>query len=140
MDESWRLQTRLIHGGQRRSEFGETSDALFLSSGFAYARAEVAEARFADREPGFTYSRVSNPTVRTFEERMASLEGAEEAAATATGMAAVNAALMCQLRAGSRVVAARLLFGSCHYILTEILPRFGVAPDRVAQACEAVPG
>ena len=131
MDESWRLQTRLIHGGQHRTEFGETSDALFLSSGFAYARAEVAEARFADREPGFTYSRVSNPTVRTFEERMASLEGAEEAAATATGMAAVNAALMCQLRAGSRVVAARLLFGSCHYILTEILPRFGVRVELV---------
>jgi O-succinylhomoserine sulfhydrylase len=131
MDDSWRLQTRLIHGGLSRSQFGETSEALFLSSGFAYEAAEDAEARFADRAPGFMYSRVSNPTVRTFEMRMAALEGAEEAAATATGMAAVNAALMCQLRAGSRVVAARLLFGSCHYILTEILPRFGVQVELV---------
>jgi O-succinylhomoserine sulfhydrylase len=131
MDDSWRLQTRLIHGGLSRSQFGETSEALFLSSGFAYEAAEDAEARFADRAPGFMYSRVSNPTVRTFEMRMAALEGAEEAAATATGMAAVNAALMCQLRAGSRVVAARLLFGSCHYILTEILPRFGVRVELV---------
>lgn len=126
MDDSWRQQTRLIHGGQRRSAHGETAEALYLTSGFAYAECEEAEGRFADRLPGFTYSRISNPTVRTFEERMAGLEGSEEAAATASGMAAVNASLMCQLRAGSRVVAARLLFGSCHYILTEILPRFGV--------------
>ena len=119
-------QTKLIHGGTRRSPFGETSEALFLTSGFAYERAEDAEARFADRQEGFTYSRVGNPTVRMFEERMAALEGAEEATATASGMAAVNAALTCQLRAGCRVVASRLLFGSCDYILTEILPRFGV--------------
>jgi O-succinylhomoserine sulfhydrylase len=99
---------------------------LFLTSGFRYLRAEDAADRFADRAPGYTYSRVANPTVRMFEERLALLEGAEEAAATATGMAAVHAALMSQLRAGDRVVAARLLFGSCHYILTEILPRFGV--------------
>ena len=129
---SWGPQTKLIHGGTpHRTPFGETSEALFLTSGFAYEAAEDAEARFADRAPGFMYSRVSNPTVRTFEMRMAALEGAEEAAATATGMAAVNAALMCQLRAGSRVVAARLLFGSCHYILTEILPRFGVRVELV---------
>jgi O-succinylhomoserine sulfhydrylase len=126
-ESSWGPQTKLIHGGaERRSPFGETAEALFLTSGFTYERAEDAADRFADRQPGFMYSRVSNPTVRTFEERMAALEGAEEAAATATGMAAVNAALMAQLRAGSRVVASRLLFGSCHYILTEILPRFGV--------------
>ena len=92
-------------------------------------RAEDAADRFADRAPGYTYSRVANPTVRMFEERLALLEGAEEAAATATGMAAVHAALMSQLRAGDRVVAARLLFGSCHYILSEILPRFGVEVD-----------
>ena len=126
MGERWRTRTRMVHGGSRRSEFGETSEALFLTSGFRYLRAEDAADRFADRAPGYTYSRVANPTVRMFEERLALLEGAEEAAATATGMAAVHAALMSQLRAGDRVVAARLLFGSCHYILTEILPRFGV--------------
>ena len=126
MSEAWRTRTRLVHGGSRRSGFGETSEALFLTSGFRYQRAEDAADRFADRAPGYTYSRVANPTVRMFEERLALLEGAEEAAATATGMAAVHAALMSQLRAGDRVVAARLLFGSCHYILSEILPRFGV--------------
>jgi O-succinylhomoserine sulfhydrylase len=126
MSEAWRPRTRLVHGGSRRSDFGETSEALFLTSGFRYRRAEDAADRFADRASGYTYSRVANPTVRMFEERLALLEGAEEAAATATGMAAVHAALMSQLRAGDRVVAARLLFGSCHYILTEILPRFGI--------------
>jgi O-succinylhomoserine sulfhydrylase len=126
MGEPWRLRTRMIHGGSRRSGFGETSEALFLTSGFRYLLAEDAADRFADRAPGYTYSRVANPTVHMFEERLALLEGAEEAAATATGMAAVHAALMSQLRAGDRVVAARLLFGSCHYILSEILPRFGV--------------
>jgi O-succinylhomoserine sulfhydrylase len=126
MNQTWRPGTRLIHGGSQRSHFGEMSEALFLTSGFRYLRAEDAADRFADLAPGYTYSRVANPTVRMFEERLALLEGAEEAAATATGMAAVHAALMSQLRAGDRVVAARLLFGSCHYILTEILPRFGV--------------
>ena len=131
MSASWGLRTKLVHGGHRRSPLGETCEALFLTSGFTYAQAEDAEGRFADKLPGFMYSRVGNPTVRTFEERMMLLEGSEEAAATATGMAAVNAALMCQLRAGSRVVAARCLFGSCHYILTEILPRFGVEVELV---------
>ena len=126
MSQAWRPRTRQVHAGSRRSDFGETSEALFLTSGFRYARAEDAADRFADRAAGYTYSRVANPTVRMFEERLASLEGAEEAAATATGMAAVHAALMSQLAAGDRVVAARLLFGSCHYILREILPRFGV--------------
>jgi O-succinylhomoserine sulfhydrylase len=144
MSQAWRPRTRLVHGGSQRSHFGETSEALFLTSGFRYVRAEDAADRFADRAPGYTYSRVANPTVRMFEERLASLEGAEEAAATATGMAAVHAALMSQLAAGDRVVAARLLFGSCHYILTEILPRFGVEvalvdggdPDAWAAALE----
>jgi O-succinylhomoserine sulfhydrylase len=131
MTESWGLRTKLVHGGMRRSNLGETCEALWLTSGFTYDQAEDAEGRFADRLPGFMYSRVGNPTVRTFEERMMLLEGAEEAAATATGMAAVNAALMCQLRAGSRVVASRCLFGSCHYILTDILPRFGVEVELV---------
>jgi O-succinylhomoserine sulfhydrylase len=126
MNQTWRPRTRLIHGGSQRSHFGEVSEALFLTSGFRYLRAEDAADRFADRAPGYTYSRVANPTVRMFEERLALLEGAEEAAATATGMAAVHAALVSQLAAGDRVVAARLLFGSCHYILTELLPRFGV--------------
>ena len=126
MSQSWRTRTRLVHGGIRRSEFGETSEALYLTSGFCYRRAEDAADRFADRAPGYMYSRVANPTVRMFEERLALLEGAGDAAATATGMAAVHAALMSQLRAGDRVVASRLLFGSCHYVLTEILPRFGV--------------
>lgn len=126
MGHTWRPRTLLVHGGSQRSGFGETSEALFLTSGFCYRRAEEAADRFADRAPGYMYSRLANPTVRTFEERLALLEGAEEAAATATGMAAVNAALTSQLRAGDRVVAARVLFGSCHYILTELLPRFGV--------------
>jgi O-succinylhomoserine sulfhydrylase len=126
MSEAWRIQTRLVHGGIERSELGENAEALFLTSGFRYARAEDAADRFADRQPGYMYSRLANPTVRMFERRLALLEGAEEAAATATGMAAVNAVLMAQLRAGDRVVASRVLFGSCHYILTEILPRFGI--------------
>ncbi|MDX1542141.1 MAG: PLP-dependent transferase, partial [Geminicoccaceae bacterium] len=121
-----RPDSLLVHGGTARSPFGETSEALFLTSGFRYDCAEDAEARFADRQDGFVYSRLANPTVRMFEQRLAALEGFEEAAATATGMAAVNGALMSQLRAGDRVVAGRVLFGSCHYILTEILPRFGV--------------
>jgi O-succinylhomoserine sulfhydrylase len=125
--ESWRVRTRLVHGGIRRSGFGENAEALFLTSGFRYARAEDAADRFADRQDGYVYSRLANPTVRMFEERLALLEGAEEAAATATGMAAVNAALLSQLRAGDRVVAARVLFGSCHWILTELLPRLGIA-------------
>ncbi|MFO1038547.1 MAG: O-succinylhomoserine sulfhydrylase [Geminicoccaceae bacterium] len=131
MSASWRPQTRLVHAGMKRSPLGETSEALFLTSGFTYERAEDAEGRFADRLPGFMYSRVGNPTVRAFEERMADLEGAEDAAATATGMAAVHASLMCQLRAGMRVVSARLLFGSCHYVVAELLPRFGIEVELV---------
>jgi O-succinylhomoserine sulfhydrylase len=126
MSQAWRPRTQAVHGGSARSEFGETSEALFLTSGFRYRRAEDAAERFAGQQQGFTYSRLANPTVRMFEERLAGLEGAQEAAATATGMAAVHAALTSQLRAGDRVVAARLLFGSCQYILTELLPRFGV--------------
>ena len=126
MTDQWRSRTRAIHGGCNRSQFGENAEALFLTSGFRYRQAEDAADRFADRQDGYTYSRLGNPTVRCFEERLALLEGAEEAAATATGMAAVNASLMSGLKAGDRVVAARCLFGSCNYILTEILPRFGI--------------
>ncbi|MEZ5930389.1 MAG: O-succinylhomoserine sulfhydrylase [Alphaproteobacteria bacterium] len=126
MTEHWRSRTQAIHGGCTRSQFGENAEALFLTSGFRYQQAEDAADRFADRQDGYTYSRLGNPTVRCFEERLALLEGAEDAAATATGMAAVNLSLMSGLKTGDRVVAARCLFGSCNYILTEILPRFGV--------------
>ena len=122
----YRPETRLVHGGTLRSQFGETSEALFLTQGFVYDTAEQCAARFAGDEPGFLYSRFSNPTVAMFEQRMIALEGAEAARATATGMAAVTAALMSQLKAGDHVVAAKALFGSCRYIVEELLPRFGV--------------
>lgn len=119
-------ETRLVHGGTTRSPFGETSEALFLTQGFVYDNAQSCEARFKGEDPGFVYSRYGNPTTAMFEERMALLEGAEAARATASGMAAVNAALLCQLSAGDHVVAARALFGSCRWIIEEFLPRFGV--------------
>ena len=123
---SLRAQTRLVRGGTKRSSHGETSEAIFLTSGFVYESAEEAEARFKGEAEGFVYSRYGNPTVAMFEERMALLEGAEACFATASGMAAVFASLACQLGAGQRVVAARALFGSCHFIITQILPRFGI--------------
>lgn len=119
-------ETRLVHGGTTRSAYGETSEALFLTQGFVYDNAESCEARFKGEDPGFVYSRYGNPTTAMFEERMALLEGAEAARATASGMAAVNAALLCQLSAGDHVVAARALFGSCRWIIEDFLPRFGV--------------
>lgn len=123
---SLRPETRLVHGGGLRSEFGETSEALFLTQGHVYPSAEECEARFAGEAGGFLYARFSNPTVAMFEQRMALLEGAEAARATASGMAAVTAALVGQVRAGDHVVAARALFGSCRYVIEEFLPRFGV--------------
>ena len=131
MSATWRPQTKLVHGGTTRSQHGETSEALYLTSGFCYQRAEDAEARFAETQDGYTYSRVGNPTVRMLEERMALLEGAEDCAATASGMAAVHAALMSQLRAGMRVVGSALLFGSCHWILTQLCPRLGIEVELV---------
>lgn len=122
----YHLETRLVHDGQERTPLGETSEALFLTQGFVYESAESAERRFLNEEPGYSYSRFSNPTVTMFEERMASLEGAEAACATATGMAAVTAAMMGQVRAGDHVVAARALFGSCRWVVEDLLPRFGV--------------
>jgi O-succinylhomoserine sulfhydrylase len=130
-ERSLRSATRLVHSGTLRSPFGETSEALFLTSGFVYDSAEAAEARFKGEEGGFIYSRFSNPTVSMFERRMAELEGAEAARATASGMAAVTASLMGQLKAGDHVVAARALFGSCRYVVEELLPRFGVASTLV---------
>ncbi len=129
--ETWREATKLVHGGTLRSQFGETSEALFLTQGFVYDTAEAAEARFKGEEPGFIYSRYSNPTIAMFEERMCLLEGAEAARATASGMAAVTAALMGQLKAGDHIVSARALFGACLYVVEELLPRFGVASTLV---------
>lgn len=128
---NWQLATRLVRGGTRRSEHGETSEAIFMTSGFRYDSAEAAEARFRNEQPGFVYSRFGNPTVEMFEQRMALLEGAEAARATASGMAAVNAALMCQLKAGDEVVSSRAVFGSIAYIIGDLLPRFGVKTTMV---------
>lgn len=125
-EEALSLDTLLVHGGTTRSQFGETSEAMFLNSGFVYDSAEAAEARFKGESPGFVYSRYANPTVAMFESRMALIEGAEAARGTASGMAAVTAALMCQLSAGDHVVAARALFGSCLYVVEDLLPRLGV--------------
>jgi O-succinylhomoserine sulfhydrylase len=123
----WRPQTRLVRGGLARSAFGETAEAIYLTSGYVYDDAEQAEARFKNIDPGFIYSRYTNPTVAMFEERMCLLEGASASRAVASGMAAVNAALMCQVKAGDHVVASRALFGSCRYIIEELLPRYGVS-------------
>ena len=125
-DDSLRPQTRLVRGGLRRSGFDETSEALYLTSGYVYETAELAEAAFKNQIDRFVYSRFANPTVSMFEERLRQLEGAAACRATATGMAAVHAALMCQLKTGDRVVASRALFGSCQYIIADLLPRFGV--------------
>lgn len=124
--QNWKTATQLIRGGTRRTNQDETSEALFLTSGFAYDAAEIAEARFKGEDDGFTYSRLSNPTVAMFEERMALIEGAEAARATASGMAAMTAALLCQLQAGDHVVAARAAFGSCRWLIETLLPRYGI--------------
>jgi len=122
-----KTRTKLVHGGTRRSQYGEVSEALFLTQGFVYETAEAAQARFIEAGPDeFIYARYGNPTVAMFEERIAALEGAEDAFATASGMAAVSGALISMLRAGDHVVAARALFGSCLYVLEEVLTRFGV--------------
>ena len=123
---AWRPATRLVHEGTLRSQFGETSEAIFLNSGYVYDNAEQAERRFKGDEEGFVYSRYSNPTVDMFEKRMCALEGAEAARGTASGMAAVNASLFSFLKAGDHVVSARALFGSCRYIVEDLLPRFGI--------------
>lgn len=127
MSDTWKPRTRAVHGGTRRSQYGEVSEAIFLTQGFVYDSAEEAEARFIQAgEDEFIYARYGNPTVRMFEERIAAIEGAEDAFATASGMAAVSGALTSMLKAGDRVVSSRALFGSCLYVLEEILTRFGV--------------
>ncbi len=128
---TWRPATQAVRAGTWRSDFGETSEALFLTSGFAYDSAEDVAGRFEGVRPGFTYSRQGNPTVAMFEERMAILEGADIARATATGMAAMTAALLCSLKAGDHVVASRALFGSCRWLIDTLLPRYGIATTTV---------
>jgi O-succinylhomoserine sulfhydrylase len=122
----WRARTKAVRGGTRRSEFGETSEAIFATSGFIYNAAEEAEGAFKDQNDRFIYSRFSNPTVDMFQDRMCLIENAPACRATATGMAAVFASMACMIRAGDRVVGSRAVFGSCLYILTDILPRYGV--------------
>ena len=122
----WRQRTRLVRGGQERSAFEETSEGLFLTSGYVYGTADEAEKAFKGDVERYMYSRYANPTVTMFEKRLAQLEGAEKCISTSSGMAAVFAALACQLQAGDRVVASRALFGSCLYIIDEQLPKFGI--------------
>jgi O-succinylhomoserine sulfhydrylase len=131
MTKKYRPRTDLVHGGTLRSQFGETSEALFLTSGYVYETMEAAVKRFTNEEPGFIYSRFANPTVRMFEERMALLEGAEDARATATGMAAVTAAMLCCLKTGDHVLSSRALFGSCRFIVEDLLPRYGITSTLV---------
>jgi O-succinylhomoserine sulfhydrylase len=122
----YRPETRLVHAGTLRTQFGETSEALFLTQGFVYQSAEECEARFKGEEPGFLYSRFSNPDISMFERRMIELEGAQAARATATGMAAVTTAILAPLKAGDHIVAAKAMFGSCRYVVEDLLPRYGI--------------
>jgi O-succinylhomoserine sulfhydrylase len=127
----YRPATKLVHGGTQRSGFGETAEALYMTSGFVYDDAEQAEATFAGTINHYQYSRFGNPTVTMLEERLAQIEGAEACRATATGMAAVHAAMLSHLKTGDRVVASRALFGSCHWIVSTLLPRYGIATEFV---------
>ena len=129
--KAWAPATQLVHEGTLRSQFGETSEAVFLSSGYVYDSAQDAEARFKGEAEGYVYSRYANPTVSMFENRMCALEGAEAARGTASGMAAVAASLLCHLNAGDHVVSGRALFGSCRYIVEELLPRYGITSTLV---------
>ncbi|NUR13504.1 MAG: O-succinylhomoserine sulfhydrylase [Bradyrhizobium sp.] len=123
---NYRPETRLVHSGTLRSQYGETSESLFLTQGYVYNSAEECEARFKGEDPGFIYSRYSNPTIAMFERRMIELEGAEAARSAATGMAAVTTAILAPLKAGDHVVASRALFGSCLYVVQDLLPRYGI--------------
>ncbi|MEI4261770.1 O-succinylhomoserine sulfhydrylase [Roseovarius sp. D0-M9] len=127
MTDNWKTRTALVHGGTARSQWGEVSEAIFLTQGFVYDSAEAAEARFIQTGPDeYIYARYGNPTVAMFEKRIAMIEGAEDAFATASGMAAVSGALTSMLKAGDHVVSARALFGSCLYVLNDVLTRYGV--------------
>ena len=129
--QKYRPETRLVHSGTLRSQFGETSESLFLTQGFVYETAEACEARFKGEDPGFIYSRFSNPTTAMFERRMIDLEGAEAGRSTATGMAAVTTAVLAPLRAGDHVVAAKAMFGSCRFVIEDLLPRYGITSTLV---------
>ncbi|MBZ7920315.1 O-succinylhomoserine sulfhydrylase [Ensifer adhaerens] len=126
MSKNWRPATQLVHGGTTRSQHGETSEAIFLTQGFVYETSEAAEARFKGETEGFIYARYGSPTNDMFEKRMCMLEGAEDARATASGMAAVSAAILCQLKAGDHIVAARALFGSCRWVVETLAPKYGI--------------
>lgn len=126
MSKNWRPATQLVHGGTTRSQHGETSEAIFLTQGFVYETSEAAEARFKGETEGFIYARYGSPTNDMFEKRMCMLEGAEDARATASGMAAVTAAILCQLKAGDHIVAARALFGSCRWVVETLAPKYGI--------------
>lgn len=128
---AYRPATRLVHGGIERTGFQETAEALFLTSGYVYESAEQAEATFAGTVAHYQYSRFANPTLTMLEQRLAAIEGAQDCRVTATGMAAVSAALMSQLKSGDRVVASRALFGSCHWIISTLLPRYGICTEFV---------
>jgi O-succinylhomoserine sulfhydrylase len=130
-EKKYRPETRLVHAGTLRSQFGETSEAMFLTQGYVYDTAAQAEARFKGEDPGYQYSRFANPTIDMFERRMAAFEGAEAARATATGMAAVTISLVGQLKAGDHVVGSKAMFGSCRYVIEDYLPRFGVTSTLV---------
>ncbi|MAN73992.1 MAG: O-succinylhomoserine sulfhydrylase, partial [Henriciella sp.] len=132
--KDWKPATKLVRGGTMRSEFGETSEAIYLTSGYAYDSAEQAARRMSGEEEGFVYSRYANPTVRMLENRLALLEGAETARVTASGMAAISSALIAPVGQGDRVVAASALFGSCRVICQTILPRYGVETEFVQGA------
>ena len=125
-NKKWNIETKLIREGLSRSQFNETSEPIYMTSSYVYDSPEQAEARFKGDEDGFIYSRYGNPTVQMFEDRLASIENADKCFATATGMAAVFASLMCQLETGDKVVSSRALFGSCYQILTKILPKYGI--------------
>lgn len=127
----WGLETQMVRGATERSQFDETNEAIFLSSGYVYKTAEEAEKSFKNEIERYVYSRFRNPTVSMFEKRLALIEGAEECRAMASGMAAIFAALACHLSAGQRLVASRAIFGSCQYICAELLPRFGIETDFV---------
>jgi len=127
MSDTWKPRTQLVHEGSRRSQYGEMAEAIFLTQGFVYPSAEAAEARFQKAGTDeFIYARYGNPTTRMFEDRIAAIEGTQDAFATASGMAAVSGAMMAMLRAGDHVVSSRALFGSCLYVLEEVLQKFGV--------------
>src|SRR5512135_3326952 len=130
----WRARTLAVRAGTMRTPFQETSEALFLTSGYAYEAPEEAEARFKGEAEGYQYSRFGNPTVTMFEERVAALEGAPVARATASGMAAVTAVFLSTLKTGDHVVGAKAMFGACRYVIEEILPRFGITSTLVEGA------